>query len=169
MVRRFLRRAALVAPVLVGCENNEPFDAGLDWDYYRCRVQPVVEAQCSMLDCHGVEERAYRVYARNRLRLETVGNTNVQRNLPMTEEELQANFASAVGFFDAEHVANSWLLKKPLDERAGGYFHDGRELYDGGDVFLSLDDPGYVVLSAWLEGETEMPSCVYAGTEDMTP
>jgi hypothetical protein len=42
----------------------------LDFDDYRCQVEPIVDRTCSQLGCHGTEAgRALRLYARGRLRV----------------------------------------------------------------------------------------------------
>ena len=154
----------LLAPLaLVACVDNPPQALpDLDVAFHRCRVQPIVDARCSTLACHGDVRRPFHSFTRNRMRL--VG-TNLQRNLPLSAEELQLNYDSAIGFADPEVPEESWLLLKPLDADAGGYYHRGKELYSAGDVFLDVEDPDYVTLSAWVSGETEDPGCVYPGTE----
>ncbi|MCA9688013.1 MAG: hypothetical protein R3A51_22685 [Nannocystaceae bacterium] len=155
------RRALVVALALVACAENPPVESTLDEPYFRCQVQPVLEARCAMLACHGDEVRPLRIYARNRLRLDA---EDTQLNLPMSDEELALNYANAAAFVD-DDPDTSFLLRKPLDEAAGGYYHAGRELFDMGDVFTDTEDVGYQVLRAWAEGEVADPACVYAGQE----
>ena len=161
MRARFLLLMGLVA---AGCQDNPVDESELDEAYYRCRVQPVFDARCSMLECHGTEERPLRVFSRNRLRLDA---DPVQLNLPMSDEELVLNRESAVGFVDGEDPHRSMLSRKPLDEDAGGYYHEGRELYLAGDVFADEDDDDYQTLLAWVSGESEDPACSYAGLEEV--
>jgi hypothetical protein len=131
----------------------------LDVPYYRCKVQPVLDNGCAQLACHGDARRAFHVFTRNRLRLD---GTNTDRNQPLTERELLANFDNAAGFAAADPDA-SWLLNKPLDEAGGGWFHLGRELFGGDDVWLTRDDDGYTTVREWLAGATEDPACAYRG------
>lgn len=148
---------------LAACVDNPPQALpALDVAFHRCRVQPVVDARCSMLACHGDVRRPFHTFTRNRMRL--VGS-NEQRNLALSPEELQLNLDSALGFVSPEAPDESWLLLKPLDADAGGYFHQGKELYAAGDVFLDAEDPDYVTLREWIAGGTEDPACVYPGTE----
>ncbi len=158
-------RVCLVLGVLMGtgCVANEPADLPqLDEPYYRCNVQPVIDATCSMLACHGDVRRPFHSFTRNRMRL--IGS-NVQRNLPLSAEELRLNMNNALGFVEEEMPAESWLLLKPLDANAGGYYHRGKEIYVGEDVFSDVEDADYQTLLTWVTGGTEDPGCVYAGTE----
>ena len=161
------RQRSWVAALVLSsaCQTAPEVEPDLDADYFRCRVQPVLETRCSMLECHGTEERPLRIFARNRLRLDA---DPVQLNLPMTQTELDANFDSAFTF-TSEPPADSFLAAKPLDEKAGGYYHDGRELYLMDDVFVDTEDEDYKTLIAWMEGDKEDPMCSYAGLEAPDP
>lgn len=154
--------AALLGLSLVACveQQAQPLPQ-LDPEFFRCNVQPIVDARCSMLACHGDIRRPFHAFTRNRMRL--VGS-NVQRNLPLSAEELDLNMKSALGFVDEERHAESWLLLKPLDADAGGYFHRGKEIFVGGDVWLDTEDPEYQTLLTWISGGTD-PGCLdpYAG------
>lgn len=153
----------LFAVALSACVENEPQDLpNLDAPYYRCNVQPIVDNKCSMLACHGDIRRPFHSFTRNRMRL--VG-TNVQRNLPLSEDELALNMRNALGFVDVDLPRESWLILKPLDADSGGYFHRGREIYMGDDVFSDAEDPDYQTLLTWITGGIADPNCVYAGTE----
>lgn len=156
---------------LAACVDNPPQALpALDVAFHRCRVQPIVDARCSMLACHGDVRRPFHTFTRNRMRL--VGS-NVQRNLPLSTKtneddpdgELELNYASAIGFADPDVPEESWLLLKPLDADAGGYYHRGKEIFSAGDVFLDTEDPDYQTLQAWVSGETADPDCIYPGTE----
>lgn len=149
--------------LLAGCIDNEPIVLGgnVDFATYRCRVQPIVDAKCSMLACHGDVRRPFHTFTRNRMRLD---GTDIQRDLPLTAEELQLNYDSALGFVTDDPDA-SWLLLKPLDTAAGGYYHRGAEIFGGPDVFDDTEDPDYQIIHGWLAGDVEDPDCVYPGTE----
>lgn len=158
-----LAAAALLALFAAACVENEPYELpALDAPYYRCNVQPVVDAKCSMLACHGDVRRPYHTFTRNRMRL--VGS-NENRDLPLTAQELDLNMKSALGFVDAEVPARSFLLLKPLDADAGGYYHRGKEIFVGGDVFLDVEEPEYQVLLTWVSGGTADPNCQHPGME----
>jgi hypothetical protein len=141
------------------CSDDPVVEPDLDRAYFRCRIQPLLDTHCSMLACHGDEQRPFRVFARNRLRLDA---DPVALNLPLIPEELNANYESTASFTHGP-PHESLLAGKPLDEAAGGYVHDGRELYGRSDVFASRDDDDYRRLIEWMEGEAEDPACSYAG------
>lgn len=156
---------ALIIVVGLGasaCVENLPQDLpDLDAPYYRCNVQPMVDAKCSMLACHGDVRRPYHTFTRNRMRL--IGS-NVQRNLPLSDEELALNMRNALGFVDPDLPSQSWLLLKPLDSDAGGFYHRGKEIYLGGDVFLDVEEDAYKTLLTWVTDGKADPDCVYPGS-----
>ncbi len=161
-----LIRLATAVCIFAGgaCVENLPQDLpDLDAPYYRCNVQPMVDAKCSMLACHGDVRRPYHSFTRNRMRL--VGS-NVQRNLPLSDKELQLNMTNALGFVDPDLPSESWLLLKPLDSDVGGYYHRGKEIYLGGDVFLTMEEDDYQVLLTWVNGGQAEPDCIYPGSGD---
>ena len=157
--------AALGALGLAGaCQEglDAPIEpAALDRPFFDCRVQPVLTMDCSALACHGAAGRYFKVFARNRLRLE---GDETQRNAFMRPAERDHNFNAARAFVDLEDPARSLLLQKPLEQTAGGAFHVGATLYRGGDVFASTDDPDYQVLARWIAGATEVPTCQEPGS-----
>lgn len=148
------------------CKPTEgPIDLpDLDLDYYKCNVEPILDRGCAMMACHGTDtERAFRVYARGRLRnSETVdrvnsclerGTVNLQEAasgtvmcegwLPHTATEWQRNFDSARSFMVGVAAAEqSELLLQPV---VGGRSHVGVHLF-------TRDDPDYQTLLAWLQG-----------------
>jgi hypothetical protein len=153
-------RAALLALVLAACaqEGLEAPEtlAPLDADYFRCEVQPVLAARCAFFACHGSATRPFRLYARNRLRLDVPA---AERDTPLRPSEVAFNYDSSRAIAgDARRPA--LLLLKPLDESAGGYVHVGATLYGRGDVFLDVDDPGYEKIAAWIGGATAPSDCV---------
>ncbi|MEQ9495639.1 MAG: hypothetical protein RIT81_02245 [Deltaproteobacteria bacterium] len=154
-----------IIPLLLlaaSCIENEPVTRGdVKFDTYRCQVQPIVDAKCSMLACHGDVRRPFHSFTRNRMRLE---GSDIQRDLPLTQQELDLNYASALGFV-TDDPDESWLLLKPLDSDAGGYYHRGKEIFGGPDVFSDTEDPDYQIMRNWLAGAEEDPACVYPGTE----
>ena len=157
--------AALIAcwACAAGCienvENAVSFP-DLDPAFHRCEVEPVFDHSCSALACHGDAQRPFHVFTRNRLRL--VG-TNTDRNQLLTDEEISANFDNARGFA-ADPPEDSWLLRKPLEQAAGGYFHVGKERFGGEDVWTTRDDADYQVVLAWLRGATADPQCIAPGS-----
>jgi len=130
----------------------------LDFAFYRCRVQPVLEDRCAMPACHGDARRPLAIYARSRLR--AIGEPFDAA--PLERAEIELNYVRASSFATWPPDA-ALLADKPLDERAGGSFHRGREMFGGDDVFVTTADPGYQTLLSWIAGELEDPTCDYAG------
>jgi hypothetical protein len=128
-----------------------------DEHYFRCNVQPVISTTCAFMDCHGNDERPFRTYAEQKFRL---GIDWIDYELPITEEELAANLTMVRGFVAQEPGEPDLLSEKPLDTRAGGLFHRGKDLYWADDVFLSADEIGYQVLREFIEGAEDDAACV---------
>ncbi len=135
----------------------------LDEAWFRCRVQPVLAKSCAMHACHGDGRRYFRVFARNRLRLDATGEA--QRNAPLTAAERTANFDSAVALVDPADPEASMLLRKPLAPALGGYYHRGAELFGGGDVWTDEQDPDLAAVRDWIHGKKEDPACVEPGSQ----
>jgi hypothetical protein len=143
---------AAAAACTAGIEDPASLPA-LDRDDFRCAVQPVLAARCAFAGCHASARRPLRLYAVGRMRL-GVGWDRLAE--PLTADELEANYQATRGFALDDPPL---LLAKPLDPRAGGWFHRGQSLYGGDDVFLSTDDPGYALLAAWIGGATAAADC----------
>lgn len=157
--------AAGVALLSLACTNTEqteiPLSVGDEAEYGRW-VEPYVTLRCGSLDCHGDMRRPFRLYGGGGLRLvpELRGDFT-------SPEEVRANVlafagispASAAGADASEHLA----LRKGLAVDAGGLAHVG------GDVWASVEDPGYRCVSAWLRGQTDEPEiqtdCTVAAEE----
>lgn len=161
-----------------GTDVNRPVESAhlpaLDFPFYECQVEPILDAKCSMLACHGTETgRALRVYARGRLRVtgetftepgclsageqhpseECIGSVECRCwTLPHTASEWRRNFDSARGFaLDAAaqplaDPSTSELLAQPLV--GGGYAHAGIFMWDE----QSAD---YGTIRDWLGGATQ--------------
>ena len=163
-----MRAVMLVAVLaaLVGCvqdelDRSEPLPA-LDPHFFRCEVQPVLASSCAFMACHGNDERPFSVYAEQRYRL---GISWRDYETPLTDEELAANLEVVSGFVARDGSDEHLLSEKPLDTRAGGWFHRGRDLFGDADVFLTRDDARYQVLRDFAAGATAQPSC--APREDL--
>lgn len=150
----------------------------LDPEYYECNVEPIVTRDCSMLGCHGTETgRAYRVYARGRLRITgktitEIGCLSAGTMLPSEScigniecacwsvkqmpEERRRSFDSARGFaLDPSgapftDMTQSELLRQPLS--GGGFAHAGIAMW-------GATDPDYTTIKAWLDGATRGTPC----------
>lgn len=122
--------------------------AGLNETVFKCKVEPVLVAQCSYFACHGNANSALRVYSIGKLR-EMPPADAMAANAALTATELHANYLSAVGFSAFDQLpANNWLLRKPLPSIDGGYEHKGGAIYSG------PTDPQYTAITQWLTGAT---------------
>lgn len=159
-----------------GTTNAKPSETAvlpaLDLDFYKCKVEPILDRGCAQLACHGTETgRALRVYARGRHRisgemlLETgclkpgtmVPTDNCEGCIecacwtaPHTATEWQRNFDAARGFgLDSKGTAipagqedTSELISQPI---VGGKAHAGIKLFASGDA-------DHTTLKQWLSG-----------------
>jgi hypothetical protein len=134
----------------------------LDEPYFRCHVQPILTKNCATYACHGSPDRAFRLYARNRLRF---GIADVsQIGAPLGDEERALNFEAARSFVDFGALDQSLLLKKPLQGSAGGFYHGATRLGTS-NVFSSVDDAEYQILAGWVNGAVEAnPQCIEPGS-----
>lgn len=144
----------------------------LDLEMYKCQVHPILQRGCSMLGCHGTETgRAYRLYARGRLRndqivnrtgtcipatgtvnLAAVGTGTVMCEgwLPHTTEEWQKSFDSARSFMlDKAMPELSELMMQPT---IGGPVHGGVKLW-------RRMDADYASVRNWLGGARLGTTC----------
>lgn len=151
--------------VLGGCQSGLDDKAplpSLDEAYFRCKVQPILTKNCSMFACHGTPERAFRLYARNRLRFGIADKAQVGSFL--TDDERKLNFEAARAFVDTSSKDLSWLLKKPLEADAGGYYHGATKLGTS-NVFENEKNAEYQVLVKWVNGEKGDPTCIEDGSD----
>lgn len=147
----------------------------LDVDYFKCKVEPILDRKCSLIGCHGTEAgRGLRVYARGRLRRKGemitspvcggVGDgssctaaTSCPCNGPHTAKEWRENYDSARGFqLDAMGQPipggmedSSDLLAQPV---VGGKAHAGIHLF-------AKDDAEYTEIKSWLSGSKLGMTC----------
>jgi hypothetical protein len=167
-----------------GTTNSKPAETAtlpaLDLDYYKCKVEPILDRSCAHLGCHGTETgRALRVYARGRLRhtgemlvQNTCGNPNGMVlsdkcigsiecgcfTAPHTATEWSRNF-DAVRGFDLDAAGNplaagmedtSDLIAQPI---VGGKAHAGVHLF-------AAADPEHATFKSWLGGAKLGMTCV---------
>jgi hypothetical protein len=160
-----MKLLALLSILLSGCQaglEQSRTLAALDEPYFRCRVQAVLAKSCATFSCHGDGRRFLRLYARNRLRL---GGDETTRNARLSADEYAANFESARALVDMSDPLGSFLVRKPLESAAGGFYHRGALIFGGGNVFATRDDPDFKTLTAWVGGATEDPTCVEPGSD----
>ena len=162
-----MRSVFVIAGLLVstacqsGIDDARP-SPDLDQAYFRCKVQPVLAKSCGAFACHGDGRRFFHLFARNRLRAQ---GTEKDRNAALSADELKANYEAARALVDVASPDQSWLLMKPLDVRAGGWFHRGAEIYGQGNVFLAREEADFKTLAAWTTGAKEEPTCVEPGSD----
>lgn len=140
----------------------------LDFSYYRCEVQPVLDRTCGVLGCHGTETgRTFRVYARGRLRhsepaldcdggtvdLAAAGTATLRcaGASPLTPTEWQQNFDGARAFaIGVPVLADVPLLAEPLS---------GNTRTHGGHKPFTPTHPAYLTIKNWLGGTAAPPTC----------
>ena len=158
MVARSL--LVLMALALLGCAQDRIAERRdlieLDEHFFRCEVQPVLAARCSFMACHGNDERPLMLFAEQRFRL---GISWDDFETPLTDEELAANFRMVRGFARQGDSQPDLLVEKPLDTRAGGLFHRGKDLFGQDDVFLDRSDPGFRILRDFTAGARADENC----------
>jgi hypothetical protein len=148
----------------------------LDYNYYQCNVEPIMDWGCSMLGCHGTEQgRGLRIYARGRLRIagETLagsagcfqgGQTFASETCtgsiechcfiePHLDAEWRANYDAARGF---ALRADGTVIQPGAEEESellaqpligGGFAHAGIHMFQRGDA-------RYNTIRDWLAGAT---------------
>jgi hypothetical protein len=139
----------------------------LDVNFFKCRVEPVLDRSCAAAGCHGSASRALRIFARGRIRnsetvtLTPAGGSPMTVNLATacngtidnvcavghTATEWQANYDSARVFaIGLSSPDSSELLAQPARGDTT-YAHAGRKL---------LDPQGtdYAAVRQWLAGAT---------------
>lgn len=146
----------------------------LDKNFFECDVEPILDAKCSMMGCHGTETgRALRVYSRGKLRDASVplamtppppgncmptllsaciGTNDCHCAGPHADQEWDRNFDAARGMMldvngnpiPTAQADTSDLLQQPV---VGGKSHAGVHLF-------KLNDAEYTVIKSWLTGST---------------
>ena len=163
-----------------GTTANKPIETAtlppLDFGYFQCNVEPILDRKCSMVGCHGTESgRAFRVYARGRLRhagetltdaalcagqstsASCTGSISCPCTAKHTNAEWQLNYDSARGFAIDEQgnaipsamADTSELIAQPV---VGGKAHAGIHLFKKGD-------PDYQAIHTWLTSAGMSTTC----------
>lgn len=121
--------------------DREPADVESFESFVR-DVQPVLVERCAGSSCHGSPV------------------ADLSLRCGESEAERRWNYFSTVAHLDTT-PALSELLRRPLAKQRGGTFHEG------GTIFESTDDPGYVALRRWAEQLVERaPEVVQYSPED---
>jgi hypothetical protein len=149
-----------------GKPSEGPLDLpSLDLDYFKCKVEPIFDRNCSMMGCHGTEiGRPFKVYSRGRLRhsemvpgAPTCPDASRLRDLAKegtgtvmclgwskhTQAEWQQNYDNARSFMvGVASPDDSDLLAQV---RYGGKAHTGVH-------FFNKTDADYQTIASWLGG-----------------
>ena len=120
--------------------------ASISTSVFEEEVYPVLIRDCAFSTCHGAQERFFRVWGPGRSRLDPLRATAFT---PATSEEIQSSLQRTMSMVDAQEPSRSLLLRKPLATAAGGAGHLGADRF-GRNVYRSVDDEGYLVLSRWV-------------------
>jgi len=139
--------AWLLAAVCAGCEPDPGWHApSLSVSVFEKEVYPVLIRDCAFHACHGSETRFFRVWGPGRARFTPTLTTAFD---PVTQEEKTESYQRALSMVDPNHPSESLLLRKPLATAAGGAGHLGADKF-GRNVYRTVDDAGYLVLSQWV-------------------
>jgi hypothetical protein len=162
-----------------GTTANKPVTTAtlpsLDMNYYKCKVEPVLDKGCAMMGCHGSDGRGLRTYARGRYRMAgeivmaACGGPTQTKDLkdcigsiecacyiaPHTANEWRRNFDAARGLLldtAGQQLADSdqsELIQQPME--GTGKAHAGYKLFKSTDA-------EHATLKAWLDKQT-LASC----------
>ena len=133
---------------LAACGEANDFSlSSPDRAEFASSVYPVLLRDCAFHACHGSTERFLQVFGPGRGRM-----TAATRPLdPLSDAELAHSYERARSMIDAYAPADSLLLRKPLDVKAGGTGHEGADDL-GRNVYQIASEPGYQALSHWVLG-----------------
>jgi hypothetical protein len=116
-----------------------------DLRLFKETAYPILLRDCGFPECHGNPKRFFRLFGPGRTRLDP----SLASDDPATDDEISQSYTRAVSMLVNEStLADSWLLRKPLDTLAGGSSHEGEDSW-GRNVYASTDDPGYLALVRW--------------------
>ncbi|MDB4977467.1 MAG: hypothetical protein JWN48_5808 [Myxococcaceae bacterium] len=90
-------------------------------------VQPVLLQRCAGSSCHGSPI------------------ADLHLSCGSNDAESRWNYFVALSHVDVTSSLSE-LLRRPLAKQRGGTFHEG------GTIFASTDDPGYVAIRTWIDG-----------------
>lgn len=119
----------------------------LDFDYYVCVIDPILEQGCSYVACHGQQTHALRVYSLGKLRGADGISAWDRSHKLLSRDELDGNYNSAQAFFTGvATAADSLLLREPLPVSQGGPAHYG------GPIWSGTSDGRYQAILQWAKG-----------------
>jgi hypothetical protein len=145
---------ALLGCLLTACAADPGWTtANLSDTEFKDEVYPVLIRDCAFQACHGAEGRFFRVWGPGRARLNPARSSAFDE---ATMDEINQSYQRAVGMIDRKDPTRSLLLRKALAQGAGGAGHLGADKF-GRNVYRTVDDQGYLVLSRWAFSEKKMP------------
>ncbi|HET8935180.1 MAG TPA: hypothetical protein VFN67_17145 [Polyangiales bacterium] len=143
--------AALLALVVCSACSDEQTSATLpepDGESFAQDVYPVLLRDCGSPACHGASARFFQIFGPGRARM-----SSEQAPLDLaTPQEILESYRRTRGMLEHDTDGLPLLLRKPLELRAGGASHGGRDAY-GRNVYASKEAPNYRVLERWATGE----------------
>jgi len=149
-----------MASACAGLDNASLDLPALDFGYFVCAVQPILDRECSAPACHGNAARGLQILSSSRMRIAaeyqkarldlTSDEIELGIHPALTAMELSFNYEQCRAFAPSRFGETSQLLSRPLAVSTGGLYHEKR-----GDIFPSGDDPRYQTIRLWLSGATE--------------
>jgi hypothetical protein len=141
--------AVVALPTACSSETNWSGEVAVaDQAVFNRDVYPVLLADCAYSQCHGAEQRFFRVFGPGRTRLKDASGSS------SSALEMQASYVRALSMLitdGSRPLIESPLLIKPLDVAAGGSAHGGNDNF-GHNVYRSASDPGYALIKGWALG-----------------
>jgi len=135
--------AAPVIPPRDDCTDSYPSDPKFDpntdpttpdFQEFKATVHPMVGDSCAAGNCHGSPTNSLRFVCA------TQGSAN-------TDVLARWNYFAASAYLatTAAGIGSSEILRRPLDPKTGGAYHEG------GAIFGAQTDPGYAALLTWAK------------------
>lgn len=152
----------LLTLALAGCASGKPYVGPVptpDRMQFQTAVYPMLLRNCAFTNCHGDTHRFFQVLGPGRTRLvpQTMSSD------PATPDEIAFSYDRTRSMLvTGTTLADSLLLKKPLEAQQGGQGHRGVDAA-GRNVFASQSDPDYVLLKSWALGMTTASASGTAG------
>jgi hypothetical protein len=138
-----------VALVVAACASTaeDAVLSGPDRAAFDAEAYPILVRDCGHSNCHGSENRFFRVVGPGHVRLDPA----LRLAAPVTEAELALTYNRARSMLDPSDPNRSPLLLKSLEVSAGGSDHEGTDSF-GRNVYRSPEDPDFQVLVRWALG-----------------
>lgn len=155
---RLVAATFAAAVVVFGCAGEPPSsDIPLvDRQTFDTTVYPLLLRDCAFPDCHGRQDRFFRVFGPGRARLDPE-MTGV--SAPIVPEEVEAAFERARSMvFAGTNCGGSLLARKPLEVDAGGLAHVATQNLAQRNLYPSVDNPDFLVLQNWACNQQKAPA-----------